>query len=151
MQCAAVHCSVLGQCRRSRVLRWGWVFLERTRNLSGIQFTTRFIEFLVVETKRFVGTFVNVSLTRQTCGQCSSRAAESKRQALGSYNLLYVSNIKMKRRPRSRSVHNFGTCVWRTDAQWRLPKKKRVSTQEKSDCAIALRFSKRKYRSCAQT
>ena len=26
-------------------------------------------------------------------------------------------------RPRSRSVHNFGTCVLRTAAQWRLPKK----------------------------
>jgi len=33
-------------------LRWGWVFLERTRILSGIQFTTHFIEFFVVETKR---------------------------------------------------------------------------------------------------
>jgi len=39
-------------------------------------------------------------------------------------------------------VHNFGTCVWRTDAQWQLPGKKSVSTQEKSDFAIALRFSK---------
>jgi len=27
-------------------LRWGWVFLERTRILSGIQFTTHFIDFL---------------------------------------------------------------------------------------------------------
>jgi len=25
-------------------LRWGWVFLERTRILSGIQFTTYFTE-----------------------------------------------------------------------------------------------------------
>ena len=39
-------------------------------------------------------------------------------------------------------MHNFGTCVWRTDAQWQLPGKKSVSTQEKSDFAIALRFSK---------
>jgi len=31
-------------------------------------------------------------------------------------NLIYVPNIKMKRKPKSRSVHNFGTCVWRTDA-----------------------------------
>jgi len=38
-----------------------------------------------VETKRFVGSFVNVILTRQTCGQRSSRAAESKRRALGNY------------------------------------------------------------------
>jgi len=66
-------------------LRWGWVFLERTRIFSGVQFTTHFIEFLVLETKRFVGTFSNVILTRQTCGQRSSRAAESKRRALGNY------------------------------------------------------------------
>jgi len=66
-------------------LRWGWVFLERTRILSGIQFTTYFIEFFVVETKRFVGSFVNVILTLQTCGQRSSRAAESKRRALGNH------------------------------------------------------------------
>ena len=37
------------------------------------------------ETKRFVGSFVNVILTRQTCGQRSSRAAESKRQTIGNY------------------------------------------------------------------
>jgi len=67
------------------MLRWGWVFLERTRILSGMQFTTHFIEFFVVETKRFVGSFVNVILTRQTCGQRSSRGAESKRRALGNY------------------------------------------------------------------
>ena len=39
----------------------------------------------VVETKRFVGSFVHVILTRQTCGQRSSRGAESKRLALGNY------------------------------------------------------------------
>ena len=33
-----------------------------------------------METKRFVGSFVNVILTRQTC-----RAAESKRRAIGNY------------------------------------------------------------------
>ena len=38
-----------------------------------------------METKRFVGSFVNVILTRQTCGQRSSRAAESKRRAIGNY------------------------------------------------------------------
>jgi len=41
--------------------------------------------FFVVETKRFVGSFVNVILTWQTCGQRSSRAAESKRRALQNY------------------------------------------------------------------
>jgi len=66
-------------------LRWGWVFLERTRILSGIQSTTYFIEVFVVETKRFVSSFVIVILTRQTCGQRSSRAAESKRQTIGNY------------------------------------------------------------------
>jgi len=67
------------------LLRWVWVFLERTQILSGIQFTTRFIEFFVVETKRFVSSTVNEIWTQQTCGQRSSRATESKRQALGNY------------------------------------------------------------------
>jgi len=38
-----------------------------------------------VETKRFVGSTVNVILIRQTCGQRSSKDAESKRRALGNY------------------------------------------------------------------
>ena len=46
-------------------LRWGWVFLERTWILSGIQFTTHFIDFFVVETKRVVGSFVKVILTER--------------------------------------------------------------------------------------
>jgi len=71
--------------RERERLRWGWVFLERTWILSGIQFTTHSIDFFVVETKRFVGSSVHVILTRQTCGQRSSRAAESKHRALGNY------------------------------------------------------------------
>jgi len=39
----------------------------------------------VVETKRCVGSFVHVILTRQPCGQRSSKAAESKRRALENY------------------------------------------------------------------
>ena len=70
---------------RPALLRWGWVLLKRTRILSGIQLTAYFIEIFVVETKRFVSSFVNVTLTRQTCGQRSSRAAESKRRAIGNY------------------------------------------------------------------
>ena len=66
-------------------LRWGWVFLERTRILCGIQFTTHFIDFFVVQTKPFVGNTVHVILAWQTCGQRSSKAAESKRRALGNY------------------------------------------------------------------
>jgi len=37
--------------------------------VSGMQLTKHFIELVVVETKRFVGSNVNVILTRQTCGQ----------------------------------------------------------------------------------
>jgi len=61
----------------------GLGIFERTQILSGIQFTTHFIEFVVVETKRFVGSTVNVILMRQTCGQHSSslRAAERQRRA----------------------------------------------------------------------
>jgi len=45
-------------------LRWGWVFLERTWILSGVQFTRHFIELINVETKRFVSSNVNVIVTR---------------------------------------------------------------------------------------
>jgi len=79
-------------------LKVGWAFLEQTGILSGIQFTRHIIEFVLVETKRFVGSNVNQVLTRQTCGQRSSRAAGSKRRLLAFYicraNLLYVLHIK---------------------------------------------------------
>jgi len=65
-------------------IRWGWVFLEQTRNLSGIQFTRHLIELVVVETKIFFGN-VNMILTRQTCGQRSSMSMGSKRQELRHY------------------------------------------------------------------
>ena len=62
--------------------------------LSGIQFTTHFVWIFVVETKRFVGSFVNVILTRQTCGQRSSRACGkqtlSARKFFSRANLLHV-------------------------------------------------------------
>ena len=48
-------------------LRWGCVFLERTQILSGIQFTKHFIDFFVVTTKRFVGTFVNKNFDKMRC------------------------------------------------------------------------------------
>jgi len=40
---------------------------------------------LVVETKQFIGSTVNVIFSRQTGDQRSSKAAESKRQAIGNY------------------------------------------------------------------
>jgi hypothetical protein len=78
-------------CRRSEesritfffeIQKWDWVFLDRTRLLSGIY---QFIEFSVVETKRFVSSSVNVILTQQTCGQRSSMSTGSKRRALETY------------------------------------------------------------------
>ena len=60
----------------------GLAFLERTQILSGIQLKTHFIDFFIMETKRFGGSSVNVILTRQTCSKRSSMSAESKRRAL---------------------------------------------------------------------
>jgi len=62
--------------------RWGWVFLERMWILLGIHFTSHFIEFVVVETKRSASSNVNVILTRQICGQRSSTSAGSKRRVV---------------------------------------------------------------------
>jgi len=50
--------------------------------MSGIQFTPHHddcIECVLVETKQFVGSNVNVILTQQTCGQRSSMSAENNR------------------------------------------------------------------------
>ena len=118
-------------------LRWGWVFLEQTRILSGIQLTTNFFEIFVVETKRFVGSFVHMILTRQTCGQCSSRAAESKHRAIGHYFS-------------ERFCYMF-LAFLSASAQWQNPIFLTSKHVFPPDFAIALRFSKRKYRSCAQT
>jgi len=95
-------------CYKSK-LRWGWVFLERAQILSGIQFTTHFIEFFVVETKRFVGRLVNVILTRQTCGQRSNRASESKRRALGNYFSERICNMFLT--SKCRGDRDLGLCA----------------------------------------
>jgi len=70
---------------KNRKLSWGFEFLDRTRILSGIQFKKHLIDFIVVETKKFHRSIVNVILTRQTCGQHSSMSAGSKRRALGKF------------------------------------------------------------------
>ena len=104
----------------------------------GIQFTTHFIEYFFVETQRFVSSFVHVILTRQTCGQRSSRAAESKRRALGNYfseRICYMFPIL-----KCKGDQDLGLCTSsglafgepRRSSDFR--NKKRVSTQEKSDC-----------------
>ena len=70
------------------------VFLERMWILWKV-----FHRIVIVVTKLFVGSDANVILTRQTCGQRSSRAAGGKRQALAFYflraNVPYVPDIKM--------------------------------------------------------
>ena len=90
-------------------LRWGWVFLERTQILNGIQFTTHFIEIFVVETKQFVGSFVHVILTRQICGQRSSKTAESKCWALGNY--FFERICYMFRMSKCRGDSDLGLCA----------------------------------------
>ena len=147
-------------------LRWGWVFLERTRILSGIKFTTQFIEIFVVETKRFVSSTVHVILMRQTCGQRSSRAAESKRRALG--NDFFERICYMFPRSKCRGDRDLGLCTtsglalqepkrngkFRGENVFRRRKNRIFPTSKHvfpPDFAIALRFSKCKYRSCAQT
>ena len=58
-----------------------------------VESSLRVIEFFFVQTKQFVGSHVNVNLTRQTCSQCSSMSARSKHQALGnkfSVQICYV-------------------------------------------------------------
>jgi len=62
-------------CREK--LRIGGVGKKKHKKLEILRF--------VVETKQFIGSFVNVILTRQTCGQRSSRAAESKHRGKGNY------------------------------------------------------------------
>jgi len=74
-------------------------FLERTRILSGIQFTTYFIENFVMETKRFVGSFVHVILysanLRPALERGCGKQTPSDRKLFSRANLVYVPNIKM--------------------------------------------------------
>jgi len=91
------------------VLRWGWEFLKRTRTNNEIQFTMHLIESVVVETKWFVSSSVNVILTRQTCGQRSSMSAESKRRALENYFSKRICDMFLISKCR---VHwNLGLCT----------------------------------------
>jgi len=143
-----------GYGNRHVPLRWGWVFLEQTRIKSGIQFTTYFIEIFVVETKRFAGSFVNVILTRRTCGQRSSRAAESKRRAIGNYfseRICYMFLIS-----KCRGDRDLGLCTISVLA-FEEPQRNgkirfflRQNTFFFSDFATALRVCKTKNRNCAQ-
>jgi len=126
------------------LLRWGWVFLERTRILSRIQFTTHVIEFFVVELIQFVGSTLNVMLTRQTCGQRLSKAAESKHRALGNYFSEQICYVFLTLK--CRGDWDLGLCfwTWRTAAQWQNPIFPASKHVFPPGGATALLFSKRK-------
>ena len=99
-------------------LRWGWVFLEQTRILIGIQFTRPFVDSVFVETKRFVGSNVNVILTLQTCGQRSCMSAGSKRRALEHY--FYERICHMFRVSKWNGDWDLGMCTFRVLAKSEL-------------------------------
>ena len=79
----------------------------------------------------------------QSCGEQTLSA----RKLFFRVNLLCVPTIKMQRRPRSRSVHNFGIAFWEPQRNGKIRFFLRRNTFFSSDFAIGLRFSKRKYRS----
>ena len=91
-------------------MKWGWVFLKRTRIFTGIQFTRHCIEFIVVKTNKMVRSNSNVILTRQTCGKRSSMVAGSKRRVLAfhfSVRILYVFLMS-----KCRGVSDLGLCTF---------------------------------------
>jgi len=137
------------------LLRWGWLSFERTWILSGIQFTTHFIDFFVVETKRFVVSFVNVILTRQTCGQRSNRPAESNCRALGNYfseRICYMLLISKCRGDSDLSVCTTSVLAFREPQRnGKIRFSLRRNTFFSLEVATAHRFSKYRYRSCAHT
>ena len=116
LQCLCFFLSFFGIEWNASLLRWGWVFLKRTRTLSGIQFTRHFIDFIVVKTKQNVGSDVNVIMTRQTCGQRSSRAAWSKRRAPENYFSERIYHMFLI--SKCRGEWNLGLCTF-----WELAKR----------------------------
>jgi len=136
-------------------LMWGWVFFERTRILSGIQFIKHFIEFIIAETKQFVSSNVNVIMTRQACGQRSSRTAGSKRRARENEfpkQTFYMFLMSKCRGDWDLGLSTFWVLVNRELLRSGNFRKKNVfRPQEKSEFGIAQRFSFRKYSKSAQT
>ena len=95
------------------LLQWSsWVFKTQERkresNSPRNPLYRNFIETLLVETNQLVGSYSNVILTRQTCGQCSSKVAGSKRQAPASdfsVRMKYVFLISKCSRQRDLGLH----------------------------------------------
>ena len=90
-------------------VRCGWIILEQTRSLRRFHFTTLFIEFVVVETKRFFSGNPNVILMRQTCVQRSIISAESKHWSLAFYNSTRIYHMFHVSKCRGRS--DLGLCT----------------------------------------
>jgi len=88
--------------KKCYLLTWrqGWILIEQTCVLPGMQFTLQFIEFVHLETNQFLVSISDVILTRQTCGHRSSRVAGSKRRAL----VFYFSGGHGKRQEIKRKV-----------------------------------------------
>jgi len=130
--------------------RQGWVFSKRTCVLSGIQFTTHCIEFVVMQTKRIVRSNSNVILTRQTSGQSSGMAAGGKRRAIAFYFSVQIFSVFLM--SKCRGELDPGLCMTSVLAvQCRLPILERVWPQDSSEVGTAQRHSLCKYRSHAQT
>jgi len=67
-------------------------------------------DFIVAETKQFVGSNVNVILTRQTCGQCLSMSAGSKRRALRNYFAIRICCMSLI--SKCRGAWDLGLCTF---------------------------------------
>ena len=134
--------------------RWGWVFLYQ-RGFS-VESSLQRISSIFLLWKRNDSSvvFVHVILTRQTCGQRSNRVAESKRRALGNYffeRICYMFPIS-----KCRGDWDLGLCTTSALAFGEPQRNGKIRFFLRrntffSEVATALRFSKRKSRSCAQT
>jgi len=118
--------------------RWGWVFVERTRILSGIQFTRYFIEFIVVETKQFVGSNVLVETWSWRDKPAPSARAGLRETNAERYCIISSKQIcHMFLISKCRGDWDLGMCtlwvLWfkRTAVRWRLPEKNVFRPQEK--------------------
>jgi len=78
-------------------LRWGWVFLKQTRILSRFQFTRYFIEFVFLETERFVSSNPNVDAAnlRPALEQGCRKQTPSTNILFFHTNLLCVLDVRM--------------------------------------------------------